>query len=43
MYRLLLRRFAEAMGGELEVRARFPSGEVIIEDLGTPTSEDTRG
>ena len=40
MYLSTLRRFVEAMGGELEMRARFPSGEVIIEDLGTLTSED---
>jgi transcriptional regulator with XRE-family HTH domain len=29
-----LRRFVEAMGGELEVRARFPSGTVTLADLG---------
>ena len=28
-----LRRFIEAMGGELELRARFPSGEVTLDDL----------
>jgi transcriptional regulator with XRE-family HTH domain len=40
MYLSTLRRFVEAMGGELEIRARFPSGEVIIEDLGMLMSED---
>jgi transcriptional regulator with XRE-family HTH domain len=28
-----LRRFVEAMGGELELRAKFPSGEVTLDDL----------
>jgi hypothetical protein len=29
-----LRRFIEAMGGELEVRAHFPTGTVTLADLG---------
>ncbi len=29
-----LRRFVEAMGGELELRAHFPSGSVSITELG---------
>lgn len=28
-----LRRFIEAMGGELDIRARFPQGEVTLKDL----------
>lgn len=30
-----LRRFIEAMGGKLEVRAHFPTGDVTIDDLGS--------
>jgi hypothetical protein len=30
-----LRRFVSAMGGELEIRARFPDGDVVIDDLGS--------
>ncbi len=36
MYISTLRRFIEAMGGELEIKARFPDGDVTInqfEDL----------
>ena len=33
-----LRRFVGAMGGELEIRARFPEGDIVIEDLGTLAS-----
>ena len=29
-----LRRFVEAMGGELELKAHFPTGSVSITDLG---------
>lgn len=29
-----LRRFVEAMGGELELRAHFPTGSVSISELG---------
>jgi transcriptional regulator with XRE-family HTH domain len=34
-----LRRFVGAMGGELEIRARFPNGDVVIDDLGSLTTE----
>jgi len=37
MYLSSLRRFVEAMGGELEISAKFPEGKVLIqlfEDLG---------
>lgn len=30
MYVSTLRRFVEAMGGQLEIRARFPEGDVMI-------------
>ena len=33
-----LRRFVEAMGGELELRARFPTGVVTLDDLSTKRS-----
>ena len=33
MYISTLARFVEAMGGELEVRARFPDGDVKINSL----------
>jgi transcriptional regulator with XRE-family HTH domain len=29
-----LRRFVEALGGELEVRARFPGGDVVLDQIG---------
>ena len=34
-----LRRFVGAMGGELEIRARFPDGEVVVDDLGSLASD----
>lgn len=34
-----LRRFVGAMGGELEIRARFPNGDVVIDDLGSLASD----
>src|SRR5579859_7760656 len=34
-----LRRFIEAMGGELEIRVRFPTGTVTLEDLGIAGDE----
>lgn len=34
-----LRRFVEAMGGRLELRATFPTGDVIIEGLGELRTE----
>lgn len=44
MYLSTLRRFIEAMGGELEVRARFPGGEVVLTDLGKEEEQkDTDG
>lgn len=39
MYISTLRRFIDAIGGELEIHARFPEGTVVIEqfrDLGHP-------
>ena len=35
-----LRRFVEAMGGELELRAHFPNGSITITGLGD--SQDTQ-
>jgi transcriptional regulator with XRE-family HTH domain len=40
MYVSNLRRVVEALGGELEIRARFPQGTVKISNLGT--AEDLR-
>lgn len=39
-----LRRFVEAMGGELELRAHFPTGSVSITELGDveDTPDDVR-
>ena len=34
MYISTLRRFVEAMGGSLEIIAKFPGGEVSITELG---------
>ena len=34
-----LRRFVEAMGGELELRAHFPTGTVSITELGQDDEE----
>ena len=34
-----LRRFVEAMGGELELRAHFPTGSVSITELGENDGE----
>ena len=41
MYLSSLRRFVEAMGGELEISARFPDGKVLILSL-IHISEPTR-
>jgi len=44
MYISTLRRFIEAMGGQLEISAHFPDGDVIInqfEDLHTDEGEQT--
>ena len=35
-----LRRFVEAMGGELELRAHFPTGTVSITELGDSDDEN---
>ena len=43
MYVGSLRRFVEAMGGELEIAARFPEGRVAITnfaEIGVPERED---
>lgn len=37
-----LRRFVEAMGGELELNAHFPNGSVSITDLGEPDEEERK-
>jgi len=34
MYLSTLRSYIEAMGGQLDIRAVFPSGEVVLERLG---------
>lgn len=42
MYISTLRRFVKAMGGDLEIRARFPEGDVAIdqfEDIDDPRSD----
>lgn len=36
MYVSTLRRFIEAMGGEMEITARFPNGEARIVDIAPP-------
>lgn len=36
-----LRRFVGALGGELEIRAKFPNGEVVVEDLGSVLDDAT--
>ena len=38
-----LRRFVEAMGGELEIRVRFPTGTVTLADLGVAGDEARPG
>jgi transcriptional regulator with XRE-family HTH domain len=40
VYLSTLRRFVGAMGGELEIRARFADGDVVIDDLGTLVEGD---
>lgn len=39
MYLSTLRRFVEAMGGVLEITARFPDGTIRIESLGEIADE----
>lgn len=41
MYVSTLRRFIEAMGGELEIIARFPDGDVRITNFSEESSRDT--
>jgi len=41
MYLSTLRRFIEAMGGELEITARFPDGTVRIQRLGEIADPET--
>ncbi|MDB4951785.1 MAG: transcriptional regulator [Gemmatimonadetes bacterium] len=40
VYLSTLRRFVGAMGGELEIRARFADGDVVIDGLGTRVEGD---
>lgn len=41
MYVSTLRRFIEAMGGELEIIARFPDGDVRVTNFAEDPSHDT--
>lgn len=43
MYLSSLRRFVEAMGGELEITARFPEGKVRIRFFEDLEEEERRG
>jgi predicted transcriptional regulator len=40
MYISTMRRFVDAMGGELEITARFPEGVVAIDQFSTLTSQE---
>jgi transcriptional regulator with XRE-family HTH domain len=40
MYISTMRRFVDAMGGELEITARFPEGVVAIDQFSTLTSKE---
>jgi DNA-binding XRE family transcriptional regulator len=40
MYLSTLRSYVEAMGGQLEIRAVFPNGEVVLEQLGETKEEE---
>jgi hypothetical protein len=40
MYLSTLRSYVEAMGGQLEIRAIFPNGEVMLEHLGESQAEE---
>lgn len=42
MYVSNLRRYVEALGGTLEITARFPEGAVTIADVGTADDESRR-
>ena len=41
MFLSTLRSYIEAMGGQLDVRAVFPNGEVVL-DLGNTAEENIR-
>jgi len=41
MYLSTLRSYVEAMGGNLEIRAVFPNGEVILEHLGEAREQES--
>jgi hypothetical protein len=41
MYVSTLRRFIEAMGGELEIIARFPDGDIRITNFSSDPGHDT--
>lgn len=41
MYVSTLRRFIEAMGGELEIIARFPDGDVRVTNFADDASQNT--
>jgi len=41
MYVSTLRRFIEAMGGELEIIARFPDGDVRVTNFSDVAAQDT--
>jgi transcriptional regulator with XRE-family HTH domain len=41
MYVSTLRRFIEAMGGELDIIARFPDGDVRLTNFADDPAEDT--
>ena len=40
MYLSTLRSYVEAMGGQLEIRAVFPNGEVVLEHLSEVRTEE---
>jgi hypothetical protein len=40
MYLSSLRSYVEAMGGHLDLRAVFPDGEVVLEDVTDVEKED---
>jgi transcriptional regulator with XRE-family HTH domain len=40
MYLSTLRRYIEAMGGSLDIRAVFPDGEIVLEPIAEATKEE---
>jgi len=42
MYLSTLRSYVEAMGGHLDVRAVFPNGEIVLEQLGDVKEESCK-